>query len=358
MSKNSSNDSSVLGKTEARSTSNGRNSNIPRGEDTVIVRFVDKTIVGKSEAEDARHHGLVEPTINMKEAMESTNSMFREPLDPFVNGRNTREKCLKVKDSHTNGLQVFVDEESKDNNGKSMHPIQNDPKPFEIYVDDDESSETEQENQARENQNILDNSASSDSSEIPFPVIINPPSDYSADGKTGNPSRRKFREDTVVFRFVGSTTVNEPEVVENVCHHGLVEPTVNMKEAMDDINNMFGKPMDFVRSRRSKKQGKAVQTNDNMSNVFSILPDDDSKTMTRENSPGFLILQDKEQHSNKHIHSTGFSILPDEDSNSTEFLRPPKPSKSTMDAELFEPTVCTKKALDDINKMFGMPLDF
>ena len=57
------------------------------GDDTVVVKFVDTAIVGKSEAEDACHHGLVEPTINMKEAMNAINSMFSEPLETAPVGR-------------------------------------------------------------------------------------------------------------------------------------------------------------------------------------------------------------------------------------------------------------------------------
>ncbi|CAM8892197.1 unnamed protein product [Rhodiola kirilowii] len=357
----------VMGELEPRSTSKERvctnkgqlGSNIPRGEDTVIVRFVDKAIVGKSEAEDACHHGLVEPTINMKEAMDSINDMFRQPLDPFVNGRKSQKKCSKVEDSRNTGLQVFVDD-SVDNSGKSVHPSENNSKPFEIYIDDEGSSDMEQRNQRRkhESQNVVDGSLIAYSSEVPFSIAIYPPSDSSADRDASNPSGRKFKEDTVVFRFVGSTTVDEPEVVENVCHHGLVEPTVNMKEAMDDINNMFGKPMDFVRTRRSKRQGKEVKRNENMSNVFSILSDDDPKTMTKETSSGFSIFQDEEQNPSNQAHSTGFSILPDDDSKSTKYVRSPKPFQSIRDTELFEPTVFTKEAIDEINKMFGMPLDF
>uniref|UniRef100_A0A7N0REV8 BUB1 N-terminal domain-containing protein n=1 Tax=Kalanchoe fedtschenkoi TaxID=63787 RepID=A0A7N0REV8_KALFE len=366
---NSKHSESAIGKFGPESNSKGRlctnkvrmGSNITCGEDTVIVRFVDKAIVGKSEAEDACHHGLVEPTINMKEAMDSINNMFREPLDPFINNRKSQKSHPKVEASVNAGFQVYEDN-CADNIGELTNHAGNDPEPFEIYIDDEGSSEVKEKNHRKseqcENQNVVESPVVSDSSEILFPVSMKPPSECSADGKAGSTSKRKFKEDTVVFKFVGSTTVDEPEVVENVCHHGLVEPTVNMKEAMNDINNMFGKPMDFVRSRRTKKQVNAVSKKDNISDVFSILPDDDPMAKTKEDSSVFSILPDEEEKPINQIHCGGFSILPDDNLKSMVRNRPPNPSQSTRDSELFEPTVFTKEAIDEINKMFGMPLDF
>jgi hypothetical protein len=43
---------------------------------------------------------------------------------------------------------------------------------------------------------------------------------------------------------------------------------------MDDINNMFGKPMDFVRTKRLRKQDKAPESKREFGG-FSILSDDD-----------------------------------------------------------------------------------
>ena len=110
---------------------------------------------------------------------------------------------------------------------------------------------------------------------------------------------------------------------ENVCHHGLVDPTINLKEAMDDINNMFGKPIDFVRRRTTTKQEKAHQS-------------------IRGNDIG------------------GFSILADDELQEQEVPPPPPPKLlgKSKESDLFEPTILTKEAIDDINKMFNMPLDF
>jgi hypothetical protein len=86
---------------------------------------------------------------------------------------------------------------------------------------------------------------------------------------------------------------------------------------MDDINNMFGKPMDFVRTKRPKQDKTPVMKQD----------------------------------------ICGFSILPDDDLEHQQGQPPPKSSR-VSNSDLFEPTVFTKAAMDDINKMFGMPLDF
>lgn len=125
---------------------------------------------------------------------------------------------------------------------------------------------------------------------------------------------RLIREDTVVYRFVGSTISDEPKV-ENVCHHGLVEPTINLKEAMEDINNMFGKPIEFAGKSRPKKQ--------------EIL--------------------------NKKFNSDKFLILPDDDLESPSALSVPN-SSVRKEKDLFEQTVCTREVIEEINKMFGMPL--
>lgn len=297
-------------------------------DDTVFVKFVDTAIVGKSEAEDACHHGLVDPTINLKEAMNAINSMFREPLDTAPVGRRSHRR--QEKDHNLNmGFKVF-DENSDSGTNPSIQPekkglqgkagtCQPQEKSFEIYIDDDEGN-----NDAGEGYDEKDNletSRGSMSSASNLNVFVFPsPNDLSpesSDDVDARSSRKcKLREDTVVHRFVGSTISDEP-VVENVCHHGLVDPTINLKEAMQDINNMFGKPIDFVRSKRKKQEKAPVKTQD----------------------------------------LGGFSILPDDE---PELQRQP-PSKSTSrssDSDLFEPTTFTKAAMDDINKMFGMPLDF
>ncbi|CBI25444.3 unnamed protein product, partial [Vitis vinifera] len=276
-------------------------------EDPLLVKFLDTAVVGKSEAEDACHHGLVEPTINMKEAMNAINNMFREPLEPAMVGRATRRRP-RVDNSLNNGFKVFVDE-NLDNES------------FNIFIDEEEANgvgdRNDEKDHLEEESEVQDGTEDSGVNVFVFPSPKDDPSESSDNLHAENSSRPKFREDTVVCRFVGSTILDEPEV-ENVCHHGLVEPTINLKEAMNDINNMFGKPIEFARKRRPKKQDKVPDTK----------------------------------------RDFGFSILPDDDLESQQGRSLPKSSHKSREFDLSEPTVFTKEAMDEINKMFGMPLDF
>lgn len=297
-----------------------------RGDDTVVVKFVDTAMVGKSEAEDACHHGLVDPTINMKEAMNAINNMFREPLETVPLGRKSHKNHSKEIRSTKNEFEVFVDENldhgikpsgsfSLQKRTEASQPHQ---EPFLIYIDGEEHSETS-------NANLSEGGSATSASQSNGFVFLRPKditSEKSSDMDADSSRNSKFREDTVVCKFVGSTILDEPEV-ENVCHHGLVDPTINLKEAMDDINNMFGKPIDFVRKRRTTKQEKAPQSN-------------------RGNDFG------------------GFSILADDDHLEKQVPAPPPPKLpgKSKESDLFEPTLLTKEAMDDINKMFNMPLNF
>ncbi|XP_057476480.1 uncharacterized protein LOC130764323 [Actinidia eriantha] len=308
-------------------------------DDTVVVRFVDTAIVGKSEAENAFHHGLVEPTINTKEALNAINSMFREPLEAeFVKRRSHRSRP-NADQGLDKGFEVFVDENlnevgssNQKGNKDFMLPEHNRietnqslQEPFQIYVDDEESDELEEvinveddfEKNKAQQLTECDNMSALHVNAFVFPSPKDLPSECSTNLDAVRGPQTRLGEDTMVCRFVGATILDEPQV-ENVCHHGLVEPTVNLKEAMDDINSMFGKPIDFVRANRRKKQDKAPSSENNCGG-FVILPDDD--------------LECQRGHS-----------------------RPSSTAKNESD--LFEPTVCTKEAMDEINKMFGMPFDF
>ncbi|KAJ9160367.1 hypothetical protein P3X46_025775 [Hevea brasiliensis] len=309
------------------------------GDDTVVVKFVDTAIVGKSEAEDACHHGLVDPTINMKEAMNAINSMFKEPLETAPISR--RSQRSRTKEHNLNcGYTVFADENLDNRTGSSNQKEEEDvllikhgraqtfqlqQEPLQIFIDDEESDENGDRPDGNDNSEQSDGqiqaegscSSASHLNAFVFPFPKDLPSENSDDVDSENSPQIKLREDTVVHRFVGSTILDDP-AVENVWHHGLVDPTINLKEAMDDINNMFGKPIDFVRTKRPKKQEKAPVTKQDLG-VFSILPDDDLE-------------HQKDQ--------------------------PPPRSSGRSDTDLFEPTFFTKEAKDEINKMFGMPLDF
>ncbi|KAL3334371.1 hypothetical protein AABB24_030884 [Solanum stoloniferum] len=309
------------------------------GEDTVVVKFVGNAIVGKSDVEDARHHGLLEPTINTKEAMYAINSMFREPLESSLAGKHSRRNQPKVDQISNNGFEVFVDENTDSAVGSSHQAMSNGASviqstrvetqepmqdPFQIYIDDDDT------NDVMEGVHELDkldmgnlNNLTGCSIEggivkgFVFPSPTDITSEYSRDPNVERPPQGRLRrEDIVVYKFVGST-ISEESAVENVCHHGLVEPTINLKEAMDDINSMFGRPIEFTRKSKPKKQGLASK-------------------MERDGSR-FLILPDDEPH-----HQPKSSL----------------PTSSSERDNEFEKTVCTKEAMDEINKMFAMPLDF
>ncbi|KAL5568792.1 hypothetical protein UlMin_025367 [Ulmus minor] len=268
------------------------------GDDTIVAKFVGTAIVGKSEAEDACHHGLVKPTINMKEATNAINSMFSEPLETAPVGRSGQRQ-QKDHGRPNNGFNVFIDENL--NQGSKLADT-NEEKRFPLM------QQSRKENHQPQQEPLS-------MKMILRPLHMKISDDMDVEGSP----RPKFREDTVVHRFVGSTILDEPQV-ENVWHHGLVDPTINLKEAINDINNMFGKPMDFVRARRSKKPDKVPK----MKNDFG-----------------------------------GFAILPDDDLDNEPVKKPvPKASEKSRGCDLFEPTLVTKEAIDDINKMFGMPLYF
>ncbi|CAA7031971.1 unnamed protein product [Microthlaspi erraticum] len=289
-----------------------------KNDDAPVLNFVDKAIVGKPEAENACHHGLVDPTINMKEAMNAINRMFKEPIETAPLKRRSHRGQDRENQGRNSGFEVFVDEslESETSTrGKAKTGTTQGSQPnqesFEIFIDDENDDDITDEND-----------------EAGKGFVFLQPRDHSPESSEeadrNSLPRARFREDTVVRRFVGSTISDEP-AVENVCHHGLVDPTVNLKEAMEDINNMFGEPIDFVRPKRSKNKGKAVEeTKPNPAAGFSILEDDDDE-------------EEEHQGSSRPAQVS--------------------PSKSN-ERDLFEPTVCTKVALDEINKLFAMPMDF
>ncbi|KAM3375880.1 putative inactive serine/threonine-protein kinase bub1 isoform X1 [Capsicum galapagoense] len=303
------------------------------GEDTVVAKFVGNAIVGKSDVEDARHHGLVEPTINTKEAIHAINSMFREPLEPSLADKHSRRNQPKVDQRSNNGFEVFLDENTDSAAGSSHQGLANGSsvpqsnrvetqkpmqKPFQIYTDGDDTSDVRE---GVHQMDKLDTGCTIGDGIVKgfvFPSPTDVTSEYSRDPNVERPPQGILRrEDTVVYKFVGST-ISEDSAVENVCHHGLVEPTINLKEAMDDINSMFGRPIEFTRKSKPKKQGLAPK-------------------MERDGSR--------------------FMILPDDEPHHQPKSSPPTLS-SKRDYDLFEKTVCTQEAMDEINKMFAMPLDF
>jgi len=305
------------------------------GDDTVVVKFVGSAIVGKSEAEDACHHGLVDPTVNMKEAMNAINSMFKEPLEPEpMARRRSYQSKPKENPQSNNVLVVFVDddleEEVRPNHLKLMNP--NSPKKqtetksqkpfvgaFKIWTeDDDDSDDDDGENDG----NCSDGEGMEIKEHMEGPKSVSTGLNSRSDTEMNANSSEDVRlnGDTVIRRFVGSTVFDDPRV-ENACHHGLVDPTINLKEAMDDINSMFGKPLTFVRAQRPKKQAEPIEQ--------------------------------------KPAASQGFSILADDDLGEDSIGQASKCMSSKFgEGDLFEQTIFTREAMADINEMFGKSLDF
>ncbi|RAL54920.1 hypothetical protein DM860_013616 [Cuscuta australis] len=319
------------------------------GDDTVVVKFVGNAMVGKSDVEDARHHGLVEPTINTKEAMNAINSMFCEPLEAPCTGNRSSRSLPKVGLVPNNEFEVYVDEKTIDGSKADRFGTRQPPQEsFQIYDDDDDGDEGDR--------------------CFVFPVPCDVVSEPLKDHNTESPlQERPRREDTVVFRFVGSTISDYLEV-ENACHHGLVDPTINLKEAMADINNMFGKPIEFTRKSQPKKQNLPNNKNEGGNGGFMILCDDDEIDHCQEENKSKLSspLRDNDHPKDPFLAAKmegddgGFLILPDDDDeiNHCQEKKCQRSLSVKHENELYEKTICTKEAMDEINKMFSMPLDF
>lgn len=306
-------------------------------DDTVVVKFVGSAIVGKSEAEDACHHGLVDPTINMKEAMNAINSMFREPLELDPRPRRKQQQNIpRENPENSSGFGVFVDDDLRPSKSKQNPPeanpqnnngfeifVDDDPRPgreigFEIFVDDNSDEGLGHRGEADP---PLEDTGIGEAGSFVGGFKMQADDEDESECDDGDVEYPKTREDTVICSFVGSTVAGE-RVVENACHGGLVDPTINLKEAIDDINSMFGKPIDFVRAGRLKKKGDLPEQKQKQSHQdFSILIDEDVDQPAKKAS---LSCSDG----------------------------------SRRDSGLFEPTMFTKEAMDDINELFGRPLDF
>ncbi|KAL8539269.1 hypothetical protein ACS0TY_001047 [Phlomoides rotata] len=234
---------------------------------------------------------------------------------------------------------------SEDETNKSLD------KSFEIYVDGEEANDV--------NEKVVSNSVSLSSNHA---LVFARPNDLPSECFKDPLPRRLLCEDTVVSRFVGSTISDEPEV-ENVCHHGLVDPTINLKEAMEDINNMFGKPIEYARKSRPKKHEKAPDVKSNCGE-FLILPDDEPDDRKAEDDISDMFrrpvnmgtkcsLGNLDKVPDMMTKDSVFLILPDDELNNQQ-----DSSSTQKRSDLFEQTLCTKEAMAEINKLFAMPMDF
>ncbi|KAJ1688710.1 hypothetical protein LUZ63_012865 [Rhynchospora breviuscula] len=386
-----------IGSTKTTGSTRSNNLTLFNSENTIMVRkFVDSAIVGKSVAEMSCHNGLVEPTITTEEAMRAINSMFQEPLDldSSIQRKSHKTKGSKTQNNENSTFEVFADEEERpckyNKNPGNLKPFVGD---FTILPDEEEE-----------------------------------PDNLNGNLKSINHGQK---EDTVMIRkFVGST-ISEESKVENACHHGLVDPTMNLKEAMDEINGMFRKPMDIPKGEKPKRGQKVplVERQLVVDSSFSILPDDEFEETNLTHKPNnisedeklkrgqkvplvekkpvvessFSVLPDELEGSPNLIHKpntishSSFSIVPDEklEENTNLTTKPnyilmgekPKIGSSSLVGDkpvnqigfsnsvtkvnsnptckgggssdgLFEPTLFTQQAMDDINEMFGKEIDF
>jgi hypothetical protein len=379
----------------------GGSSNLSRcnSDDTVVVRFVGFALVGRSETEDACHHGLVEPTINTKEAMDAISSMFLEPLEPetMLKRRSKREKPNY--NQKTSTLDIFVDEnESKGNDPsninnntmKQEHPKHGQQtRGFEIFVDEDDPNNSNQ--NAGQNRNFEKENMKFNQETDGFEIFVD---ECEANGNVKNgmfskrsrcppiplcdSSRQQGRSD---FQkpFAGGFAIlpdDEDEKCENMKLNQEIggfeifvdehESSVNVQNAMHHKNNMC-RPRPLCDS--SRQQGNSVFQKPFVGG-FAILPDDedeqyniDSSNVEPTHDQSILLCAEHADLETKYCESSHPMISgPREDTIIHKFVGStvvgePKVENACHHG-LVDPTVNLKEAMNDINSMFGKPLNF
>uniref|UniRef100_A0A0D9XNL7 BUB1 N-terminal domain-containing protein n=1 Tax=Leersia perrieri TaxID=77586 RepID=A0A0D9XNL7_9ORYZ len=329
-----------LGRTLSRGTSGDTKSLSRHNSDDTVVEpsafeiFVDEDEPNRSEPSILQHNMKQENPKLSQQA--STFEIFVDEHDPNCNNQklaqheNVSKENTKV-NQKASGFEIFVDENEPHGNGGNAMCHKSTgcpPKPFSgsrqranydfqkpfvggfaILHDDKDEQFEENDNGVKINSGTVQLSCDKDTPH------------YPRQSDDSHPAISGLREDTVIHRFVGSAVVGEPKV-ENACHHGLIEPTVNLKEAMDDINSMFGRPLNFKGDRPKNKKTTALsEKRAAPPSNFSILADDD----------------------------------PEE--NPSAQVKPSVSCKSECQSDLFEPTITTRDVMAEINDMFGMPLD-
>ncbi|KAH9309259.1 hypothetical protein KI387_037170, partial [Taxus chinensis] len=290
-------------------------------EETVFIRkFVDSTIVGDThEVEDAYHHGLIEPTINTKEAMADINNMFGKPLN-FENPKSVNQaRRMQTSKQPVNVFQVFVDEDLREPGSVQKHilskiseedtpivPLEKDLKVFVdenlIYNSSDEANSSKY-LASVQGLRVLPNASSKRNQTTTFEerntskdwALSSVPGEFYQDGITtiekngknskGKNGRRQFgnigemnmpskscsKNTIFMHKFVDSTIIGDSKELN---HHGLVDPTINTKEAMNEINNMFLKPLQFDKPKSKKRPPRAETFKQPVEN-FQIFADED-----------------------------------------------------------------------------------
>ncbi|KAG0467434.1 hypothetical protein HPP92_019014 [Vanilla planifolia] len=76
----------------------------------LLPKIADSGILGKSPAPNACHHGLLVPTVNMKESTDSICNMLKDALEQESISRSSNVGKSKS-NHHGHAIQVFVDED-------------------------------------------------------------------------------------------------------------------------------------------------------------------------------------------------------------------------------------------------------
>ncbi|OAY83502.1 hypothetical protein ACMD2_00178 [Ananas comosus] len=163
-------------------------------EDTVVHRFVGSAVFGEPKVENACHHGLVDPTVNLKEAMDEINSMFGKPLN-FFKGEKPRGK--------------------QSNKRMELKPASSE---FSIFVDEDLGENINEKRQGKQSNKRIDLKPASSV----FSILSDKDSRENSNGQAFTNTSNKFEGEVDLF-----------------------EPTIFTREAMAEINDLFGKPLDF-----------------------------------------------------------------------------------------------------------------
>ncbi|KAG0469074.1 hypothetical protein HPP92_018402 [Vanilla planifolia] len=85
-------------------------------DDMMMLKIADSGILGKSPAPNACHHGLLVPTVNMKESTDSICNMLKDALEQESISRSSNVGKSKS-NHHGHAIQVFVDEDIEEPRG-------------------------------------------------------------------------------------------------------------------------------------------------------------------------------------------------------------------------------------------------
>ncbi|KAK3139221.1 hypothetical protein QOZ80_5AG0379770 [Eleusine coracana subsp. coracana] len=368
-------------------------------DDTVVVRFVGSALVGRSETEDACHHGLVEPTINTKEAMEAISSMFLEPLEPetILKRRSRHEKPNY--NQQTSTFNIFVDEDepngndpnnNRNNTMKQEHPkVSQQARGFEIFVDEDGPNDNNQ--NSGQIRNYEKDNVKLDQKSGGFEIFVD---EREANGNVQNvmchkssrcpprplcDSSRQQGSSDFQKPFVGGFAIlpgDEDEQCENMKlnqESGGFEIFVDEHEASGNIQNAMRHKNNMSRPRPLCDLSRQRSNSDFQKPFvggFAILPDDEDEQCDI-NSSNVQPTHDKnamlcaEQAALEAIyHESSHAVISGqrEDTIIHRFIGSTVVGEPQVENAchhgLVDPTVNLKEAMNDINSMFGKPLNF